>query len=188
MLKAVEAANESGSQKVQHHFGGFKHKSETISITKMVNSENSSDLERVAATRSIAVEFSEFTILVIELQRCENTAFHFHAAPFGIRTLRHGVGHSDTQSNQTQLCETQTNDTAENTKHDVNMKRPKRLAAIFAVYARTRSELCAAEVNLNVHVRRRRELSAPDAWMRICACGSCELHACGAVISTGPKS
>ena len=79
---------ESGSQKVQHHFGGFKHKSETISITKMVNSENSSDLERVAATRSIAVEFSEFTILVIELQRCENTAFHFHAAPFGIRTPR----------------------------------------------------------------------------------------------------
>ena len=77
---------ESGSQKVQHHFGGFKHKSETISITKMVNSENSSDLERVAATRSIAVKFSEFTILVIELQRCENTAFHFHAAPFGIRT------------------------------------------------------------------------------------------------------
>ena len=79
-------ATESGSQKVQHHFGGFKHKSETISITKMVNSENSSDLERVAATRSIAVKFSEFTILVIELQRCENTAFHFHAAPFGIRT------------------------------------------------------------------------------------------------------
>ena len=48
--------------------------------------------------------------------------------------------------------------------------------------------LYAAEVNLNVHVRRRRELSAPDAWMRICACGSCELHACGAVIRTGPKS
>ena len=71
---------------MQHHFGGFKHKSETISITKMVNSENSSDLERVAATRSIAVEFSDFTILLIELQRCENTAFHFHAAPFGIRT------------------------------------------------------------------------------------------------------
>ena len=77
---------DSGSQKVQHHFGGFKHKSETISITKMVNPEKSSDLERVAATRSIAVEFSEFTILVIELQRCENTAFHFHAAPFGTRS------------------------------------------------------------------------------------------------------
>ena len=90
MEKTIFTSTESGSQKVQHHFGGFKHKSETISITKMVNSENSSDLERVAATRSIAVEFSEFTILVIELQRCENTAFHFHAAPFGARSPRKG--------------------------------------------------------------------------------------------------
>ena len=83
---------DSGSQKVQHRFGGFKHKSETISITRMVHSENSSDLERAAAAASIAAEFSECTILVIELQRCENTAFHFHTAPFGNRShvLRDG--------------------------------------------------------------------------------------------------
>ena len=79
---------DSGSQKVQHRFGGFKHKSETISITRMVQSENSSDLERVPGTRSIAAEFSECTILDIELQRCENTAFHFHTAPFGNRSPR----------------------------------------------------------------------------------------------------
>ena len=66
--------------------GGFKHKSETISITRMVLSENSSDLDRVPGTRSIAAEFSECTILDIELQRCENTDFHFHTAPFGNRS------------------------------------------------------------------------------------------------------
>ena len=71
---------------MQHRFGGFKHKSEIISITRMVHSETSSDLERAAAARSIADEFSECTILVIELHRCENTTFHFHTAPFGSRS------------------------------------------------------------------------------------------------------
>ena len=73
---------------MQHLFGGFKHKSETISITKMVNSESSSDLERVPGTRSIAVEFVEAPYLVVELLRCENTAFRYYAALFGIWSLR----------------------------------------------------------------------------------------------------
>ena len=53
-----------------------------------IHLENSSDLERAAAARSIADEFSECTILVIELQRCEKTTFHFHTAPFGIRSQK----------------------------------------------------------------------------------------------------
>ena len=80
------ATDDSGSQKVQHRFGGFKHKSETISITKMGGSEFSSELEGAPGARSIADEFSDPPILVIESQRCENTGFHFHAAPFGTRS------------------------------------------------------------------------------------------------------
>ena len=57
----------------------------------MRTSENSSDLERAPGARSIAVEFSEVRMAVQKLQRCENTTFHFHAAPFGIRTLRSSV-------------------------------------------------------------------------------------------------
>ena len=83
---APAAAAESGSQKVQHFFGGFKHESEIIQLTKVVTTENSTDLERGAAPRSIADEFSVVTTLVQKLQWCENTAFHFHAAPFGIQT------------------------------------------------------------------------------------------------------
>ena len=48
-------------------FGGFKHKIGNISITKMIVLENSSDLERGGAPRSIAVEFFETIILVIEI-------------------------------------------------------------------------------------------------------------------------
>ena len=48
-------------------FGGFKHKIDNISITKMIVLEISSDLERGAAPRSIAVEFFETIILVIEI-------------------------------------------------------------------------------------------------------------------------
>ena len=59
----------SGSQKVQQLFSGFKYNSEIISITKMGGSEISSDLERAAAARSIAAEFFDPPILVIELQR-----------------------------------------------------------------------------------------------------------------------
>ena len=49
----------------------------------------SSDLEWGAAPRSIAEEFFVFTSIVEKLQRCENTGFHFHAAPFGIRSPWH---------------------------------------------------------------------------------------------------
>ncbi len=48
-------------------FGGFKHKIDNILITKMIVLEISSDLERGAAPRSIAVEFFETIILVIEI-------------------------------------------------------------------------------------------------------------------------
>ena len=77
---------DSGSQMVQHHFGGFKYKVRIISITKMIHLENSSDLERAPGARSIAAEFSKCIILVVELLRCENTGFHIHAAPFGTRS------------------------------------------------------------------------------------------------------
>ena len=52
----------------------------------------SSDLERGAAPRSIADEFSDPPISVIELRRCENEGFHFHAAPFGNRSLQGLIG------------------------------------------------------------------------------------------------
>ena len=45
--------------------------------------ENSSDLERAAAARSIADEFSGGPSIVNALQRCENTRFHIHTAPLG---------------------------------------------------------------------------------------------------------
>ena len=58
---------ESGSQKVQHRFGGFKHKIELNFESRIVVSTNSPDLERGPGTRSIGEEFFETTILVIEL-------------------------------------------------------------------------------------------------------------------------
>ena len=48
---------DSGSQKVQHFFGGFKHESGIIQLTKVVTTENSTDLEWGAAPRSIADDF-----------------------------------------------------------------------------------------------------------------------------------
>ena len=53
----------------------------------MVTPKNSTDLERAPGARSIADEFSGVTILVQMLERCESTGFHFHAAPFGTRSL-----------------------------------------------------------------------------------------------------
>ena len=44
-------------------------------------------MERAPGARSIGEEFVETSILVTEFQRCENTGFHFHAAPFGTRSL-----------------------------------------------------------------------------------------------------
>ena len=75
-----------GPKRCQHRFGGFKHKVRLISMTKRGASKNSSDLGRAPGARSIAAEFFEAPLLVIELQRCENTPFYFHAAPFGTRS------------------------------------------------------------------------------------------------------
>ena len=62
-LSSPAAAGDSGSQKVQHRFGGFKHKVRLISTTKMVHLKNSSDLERAPGARSIAAEFFKCTIV-----------------------------------------------------------------------------------------------------------------------------
>ena len=78
--------SESGSHKVQHNLRTISDEVEFISRSKRGTSHFSSDLERAPGARSIAVEFVEVPPLVIELLRCENTAFHVHAAPFGIRT------------------------------------------------------------------------------------------------------
>ena len=72
---------------MQHNLRTISDEVEFISRSKRGTSHFSSDLERAPGARSIAVEFVEVPPLVIELLRCENTAFHVHAAPFGIRTL-----------------------------------------------------------------------------------------------------
>ena len=69
---------------MQHPLRGFKHKIGPKLKTRIDVSANSADLERAPGARSIGEEFVETSILVIELQRCENMGFHFHAAPFGI--------------------------------------------------------------------------------------------------------
>ena len=77
---------ESGSQKVQHDLHAISLKIEASLLSIDGPPENSTDLERAAAARSIDDEFSGGPSIVNELQRCENTTFHVHAAPFGIRT------------------------------------------------------------------------------------------------------
>ena len=67
LLFLVALPPDSGSQKVQHRFGGFKHKIELNFESRIVVSTNSPDLERGPGTRSIGEEFFETTILVIEL-------------------------------------------------------------------------------------------------------------------------
>ena len=57
---------DSGSQKVQHRFGGFKHKVRIISTAKMIHLENSSDLEQAPGARSIAAEFSKCNIYFLK--------------------------------------------------------------------------------------------------------------------------
>ena len=56
-------------------FGDFKDKIEVFSPTKRVSPENASDLERGAAPRSFAADFSVETLLVLELWRRQ--AAHF---------------------------------------------------------------------------------------------------------------
>ena len=50
--------------------------------------ENSSDLESGRRPKFKSVEFFVFTLVVTvnELVKCENAAFHIHAATFGIRS------------------------------------------------------------------------------------------------------
>ena len=75
---------DSGSHKVQHFFNAISLKIKANLLTIDGPPENSSDLERAAAARSIADEFSGGPSIVNALQRCENTRFHIHTAPFGI--------------------------------------------------------------------------------------------------------
>ena len=67
-------------------FRKFQGENDEISITKMIHLENTSDLERAPGAHSIADEFLGGLSIVNELQNCENTAFHIHAPPFGIRS------------------------------------------------------------------------------------------------------
>ena len=76
---------------MQHFFNGFKHKCASSSLNIDGIPENSSDLERGAAPRSIAGEFSGIPSLVQKLQRRENTGLHIHTAPFGTRSQRNCV-------------------------------------------------------------------------------------------------
>ena len=103
-LCASRLPSDSGSQKVQHRFGGFKHKVRLISMTKRGASKNSSDLERAPGARSIAAEFFEAPLLVIELQRCEDKPFHFHVAPFGIRTLLYSRWRGMERAGEASMC------------------------------------------------------------------------------------
>ena len=77
---------------MQHDLHAISLKIEASLLTIDGPPENSTDLERAAAARSIDDEFSGGPSIVNELQRCENTAFHVHAAPFGIRTLLGELG------------------------------------------------------------------------------------------------
>ena len=71
---------------MQHFFNAISLKIKANLLTIDGPPENSSDLERAAAARSIADEFSGGPSIVNALQRCENTRFHIHTAPFGIRS------------------------------------------------------------------------------------------------------
>ena len=72
---------------MQHDFSGFKHKDDFKSLTIEVKTQNSTDLSSGPRPKSKSVEFFVFTSTAGELLRCEKQAFHFHAAPFGIRSL-----------------------------------------------------------------------------------------------------
>ena len=72
---------------MQHLFSDFKHKIGPKLKTRIDVSTNSADLERAPGARSVGEEFVETSILVTELQWCENMGFHFHASPFGTRSL-----------------------------------------------------------------------------------------------------
>ena len=75
---------DSGSQKVQHYLNAISLKIEASLLTDDGPPEKPSDLDLAPGARSIANAFSGGPSIVNELQRCENMAFHIHAAPFGI--------------------------------------------------------------------------------------------------------
>ena len=77
---------DSGSEKVQRHLGAISHRNKITKVTMECTTKISTDLERAPGARSIAVEFFVVHPVVTKLQRCENTGFHFHAAPFGTRS------------------------------------------------------------------------------------------------------
>ena len=56
-------------------FGGFKYKSEVISITTMIGSKNSSDLSLGRRPTSKSVEFLLPIIVVLEIMRCQKVDF-----------------------------------------------------------------------------------------------------------------
>ena len=78
---------DSGSQKVQHYLDVISYKIKAVAPLAMRTSKYSPDSERAPGARSIAVEFLEVRMAIQKLQRCENATFHFHAAPFGTRSL-----------------------------------------------------------------------------------------------------
>ena len=80
------AVQDFGSHKVQHYLLTISYKIDICGSAIEVKRKNSTDLSWGAAPRSKSVEFFLFTSLVIELQRCENEGFHFHAAPLGTRS------------------------------------------------------------------------------------------------------
>ena len=76
------AAFDSGSQKVQHVFDGFKYNCESSSLTIDGPPENSSDLERAGAARSIDDKFSGGPSIVRKLRRCEVKWFSLSRCTF----------------------------------------------------------------------------------------------------------
>ena len=77
---------DSGSHKVQHYLNAISLKIEVSLLTIDGPPKYSADLEWAAAAQSIGVEFLGGPSILSQLQRCENAAFHIHAAPFGIRS------------------------------------------------------------------------------------------------------
>ena len=55
-------------------------------LTKLVEIQSSADLNWGPGPELKSAEFGISTDLFDKLQRCENTGFHFHAAPFGIQS------------------------------------------------------------------------------------------------------
>ena len=77
-----ESLIDSGPQKVQHRFGGFKDKIDLISITIGVRTKSSTDLERAAAARSIAADFFVLTPMANKLKEVRKYNFSLSHCTF----------------------------------------------------------------------------------------------------------